>query len=88
MTVCCALFVFPLQAYEERHQRRILGDDLNLIYFFLIYFTPNPRLIPFPQRSSLREHTAIKFILSVVHGEKPGEVDFADWIRDGTVMTE
>lgn len=37
-------------------------------------------------RSKEREHFMIKFILSVIHGDKPSDTDFADWIKDGMVL--
>ncbi|TRY80251.1 hypothetical protein TCAL_13567 [Tigriopus californicus] len=37
-------------------------------------------------RSKEREHSMIKFILMVLHGDKPSNVDFADWIKDGQVL--
>eukprot|EP00095_Tigriopus_kingsejongensis_P002771 maker-scaffold588_size129673-snap-gene-0.12 protein:Tk02771 transcript:maker-scaffold588_size129673-snap-gene-0.12-mRNA-1 annotation:"PREDICTED: myophilin-like" len=38
------------------------------------------------KRSKEREHTVIKFILMVIHGDKPSNIDFAEWIKDGQVL--
>ena len=39
-------------------------------------------------RSILREHAVVKFVLMVTHGTKPENADFADWLRDGSVLME
>ena len=38
------------------------------------------------QRNKQKEHYMIKFILSVIHGDKPSSIDFAEWIKDGMVL--
>ena len=43
---------------------------------FLIFF----------QRSLKREHLIIKWLLRVTHVNKDSSIDFADWIRDGTIL--
>jgi hypothetical protein len=40
------------------------------------------------QRSVKREHIVIKWILRVTHTDKNSNVDFAEWIRDGKVLSE
>ena len=39
------------------------------------------------QRSLKREHLIIKWILRITHLDKDMSIDFADWIRDGTVLS-
>ena len=43
-------------------------------------------MLIFLQRNKQKEHYMIKFILSVIHGDKPTSVDFAEWIKDGMVL--
>jgi len=38
------------------------------------------------KRDRLREHMATKFILKITHGDKPEEMDFADWLHDGIIL--
>jgi len=39
------------------------------------------------KRSLKREHLIIKWILRIIHKDKDGSIDFADWIRDGQVLS-
>ena len=39
------------------------------------------------QRSLKREHLIIKWILRIIHKDKDGSIDFADWIQDGQVLS-
>jgi len=39
------------------------------------------------RRSLKREHLIIKWILRITHLDKDMSIDFADWIRDGTVLS-
>merc|ERR1712062_600780 len=39
------------------------------------------------KRSLKREHLIIKWILRIIHKEKDGSIDFADWIQDGQVLS-
>ena len=34
-----------------------------------------------------REHLIIKWILRVTHADKDSSIDFADWIKDGTILS-
>ena len=52
----------------------------TLIEFFTVCLFP-------PQRSLKREHLIIKWILRITHLDKDMSIDFADWIRDGTVLS-
>ena len=38
------------------------------------------------QRNKQKENNVIKFLLSVIHGDKPNNIDFADWVKDGNVL--
>ena len=40
------------------------------------------------QKSYKREHLIIKWILRITHMNKDGEVDFADWVQDGKVLSK
>ena len=51
-------------------------------------FTAPKKQIFFPQRSLKREHVIIKWILKVTHKDKDSSIDFADWIKDGKVLTQ
>jgi hypothetical protein len=42
----------------------------------------------FLQRSLKREHVIIKWILKVTHKNKDMSIDFADWIKDGRVLSQ
>ena len=35
----------------------------------------------------MKEHLVTKFILSTIYVEKPENLDFADWIQDGCILT-
>jgi len=39
------------------------------------------------RKSYKREHIIIKWILRITHMNKDGEVDFADWLQDGKVLS-
>ena len=52
-------------------------EEFNLI------FSP-----PQFQKSYKREHIIIKWILRITHMNKDGEVDFADWLQDGKVLSK
>jgi len=39
------------------------------------------------KRSLKREHLIIKWILRIIHKDKDGSIDFADWIQDGQVLS-
>ena len=39
------------------------------------------------QRSLKREHVIIKWILKVTHKDKDMSIDFAEWIRDGKILS-
>ena len=44
--------------------------------------------LTFFQRDRTREHLITKFILSTINVEsKPEDMDFADWIKDGLILT-
>ena len=38
------------------------------------------------QRNKQKENNVIKFLLSVIRGDKPNNVDFVDWVKDGNVL--
>ena len=40
------------------------------------------------QRDKTREHCITKFITSTIQRNKPEDVDFADWIQDGIILTK
>ena len=42
----------------------------------------------FFQRSLKREHLIIKWILMVTHVNKDSSLDFADWIKDGSILSK
>ena len=42
----------------------------------------------FFQRSVKREHIIIKWILRITHMDKNSNIDFADWIQDGRVLSK
>jgi hypothetical protein len=43
--------------------------------------------VPF-QRSVKREHMVIKWILRITHMDKNSNIDFAEWIKDGRVLSK
>ena len=69
-------------------RRKDFNVTLLFVELYATYMNDIQHFAFFFQRSLKREHLIIKWILRITHLDKDMSIDFADWVQDGTVLSQ